>query len=75
MEVQAAKMIGAGLALIALLGVGMGIGSIFSSLITAVGRNPSAKNDLVPLALIGFAGVEILGLLAFVVAAVMVFVQ
>lgn len=75
MDVQAAKMIGAGLALIALLGVGMGIGAIFSALITAVGRNPSAKNDLVPLALIGFAGVEILGLLAFVVAAVMVFVK
>lgn len=73
MELQAAKMIGAGLALIALLGIGMGIGAIFSSLITAVGRNPSAKEDLLPLALIGFAGVEILGLLAFVIAAVMVF--
>ena len=74
MELASAKMIGAGLALIALFGVGIGIGNIFSSLINATGRNPSAKSELFPLALIGFAGVEILGLLAFVVAAFMVFV-
>ena len=33
MDVEAAKMIGAGLAVIALAGVGVGIGSIFSSLV------------------------------------------
>ena len=33
MEVEAAKMIGAGLACIALFGVGIGIGNIFSMLI------------------------------------------
>ncbi|MDX2101198.1 MAG: F0F1 ATP synthase subunit C, partial [Alphaproteobacteria bacterium] len=31
MEVGAAKMIGAGLAVIALLGVGLGLGNIFST--------------------------------------------
>ena len=34
MEVEAAKMIGAGLAVIALAGVGVGIGNIFSALVT-----------------------------------------
>ena len=33
MEVEAAKMIGAGLAVIALAGVGVGIGNIFSCLL------------------------------------------
>ena len=43
MEMEAAKFIGAGLAVIALAGVGVGIGNIFASLVTAVGRNPAAK--------------------------------
>ena len=38
MEMDAAKLIGAGLAVIALAGVGVGIGNIFASLVTAVGR-------------------------------------
>ena len=36
MEMDAAKLIGAGLAVIALAGVGVGIGNIFASLVTAV---------------------------------------
>ena len=36
MEVEAAKMIGAGLAVIALAGVGVGIGNIFSALVTSI---------------------------------------
>lgn len=36
MEVAAAKALGAGIAVIALFGVGLGIGNIFSSLITSV---------------------------------------
>ena len=46
MEMEAAKFIGAGLAVIALAGVGVGIGNIFASLVTAVGRNPAAKNEV-----------------------------
>ena len=46
MEMDAAKLIGAGLAVIALAGVGVGIGNIFASLVTAVGRNPAAKNEV-----------------------------
>jgi F0F1-type ATP synthase membrane subunit c/vacuolar-type H+-ATPase subunit K len=36
MDMSAAKMIGAGLAMLALLGVGIGLGNIFSNLITAM---------------------------------------
>lgn len=68
MDMAAAKMIGAGLAMLALLGVGMGLGNIFSNLITAIARNPSAKNDVMKVGLIGFALTESIALLAFVTA-------
>ena len=55
MDVEAARMIGAGLATIALFGVGIGIGNIFSNLITTVGRNPSVQQRVFPFAIIGFA--------------------
>ena len=51
MEMDAAKLIGAGLAVIALAGVGVGIGNIFASLVTAVGRNPAAKNEVFGIAI------------------------
>jgi len=40
MLLQAAKFIGAGLATISLAGSGVGIGIVFSSLVSATARNP-----------------------------------
>ena len=59
MEMDAAKLIGAGLAVIALAGVGVGIGNIFASLVTAVGRNPAAKNEVFGIAILGFASPDV----------------
>jgi len=73
MDMAAAKMIGAGLAMFALLGVGIGLGNIFSSLISSIARNPSAKNDIFPIGMIGFALTESIALLAFVVAMIILF--
>ena len=64
MDLAAAKMIGAGLAVIALFGVGIGIGNIFSTLIATVGRNPSVQQRVFPFAIIGFALVEAVALFA-----------
>ena len=55
MELDAAKMIGAGLATIALAGVGVGIGYIFGNLIASVGRNPAARATVFPISMLGFA--------------------
>ena len=55
MELEAAKMIGAGLAVIGLSGVGIGIGNIFSSLIAAIARNPASEKAVFPKAMLGFA--------------------
>ena len=68
MEMDAAKLIGAGLAVIALAGVGVGIGNIFASLVTAVGRNPAAKNEVFGIAILGFALTEAVALFALPVA-------
>ena len=53
MDLAAAKMIGAGLACIALVGAGVGIGNVFSSLISAVARNPAAQPQVQPFAFLG----------------------
>jgi F-type H+-transporting ATPase subunit c len=73
MELEAAKMIGAGLATFALLGVGLGIGNIFSTLIATVGRNPSVQQRVFPFAIIGFAFVESIALFALLIAFLVLF--
>ena len=44
--VTAAKAQGAGLATIGLAGAGIGIGTVFGSLITGVARNPALRGNL-----------------------------
>lgn len=73
MELEAAKMIGAGLATIALFGVGIGIGNIFATLIATVGRNPSVQQRVFPFAIIGFALVEAVALFALLIAFLVLF--
>ena len=68
MEVEAAKLIGAGLAVIGLGGVGAGIGHIFASLISAIARNPSARPQVFPMGMLGFALVEAVALYALLIA-------
>jgi F0F1-type ATP synthase membrane subunit c/vacuolar-type H+-ATPase subunit K len=62
--VVAAKLIGAGLATIALAGVGVGIGLVFSSLVLGGARNPNEKDELFRLAILGFALTEAIALFA-----------
>ena len=48
MEPEAAKLIGAGLATIALAGAGIGIGTIFGNYLSGALRNPSAAPGQFP---------------------------
>ena len=73
MEVEVAKLIGAGLAVIGVVGSGIGIGSIFSSFIEAVGRNPAARSEVFTMTMLGFALVEAIALFALVIALVILF--
>ena len=65
MELEAAKMIGAGLAAIALAGAGVGIGIIFGNYLSGAMRNPSAAQKQFPNLLLGFALAEATGLFGF----------
>ena len=73
MEAEAAKYIGAGIAGLALLGAGLGIGNIFSSYLSGALRNPSAADSQRTNLLLGFALTEATGLFGFVLAMVMLF--
>ena len=72
MEIEAAKVIGAGLAVIGVIGSGIGIGNIFSSFIEAVGRNPAARGEVFTMNVNGNAPVKI-ALFALVIALVILF--
>ena len=54
MDASAAKLIGAGLATIALAGVGVGIGIIFGNFVSGALRNPEAAGTRTILLRIGF---------------------
>lgn len=74
MEPEAAKLIGAGLASIALAGAGVGIGHIFGAYLSGALRNPSAAPGQFPNLLLGFALAEATGLFGLVVALILLFV-
>jgi len=74
MDLQSAKMIGSGIAVISLFGVGIGIGNIFAALISSVARNPAARDRVFGLAILGFALTEAVALYALVIAFIILFV-
>ena len=74
MDLASAKEIGAGLAVIALSGVGVGIGYIFAALVNSVARNPAARDRVFGLAILGFALTEAVALYALVIAFMILFV-
>lgn len=73
MSVNSAKLIGAGLATIGLVGPGVGAGIVFASLVIGVSRNPFLKQDLFVLAILGFALTEALALFALMMAFLILF--
>ena len=74
MDPVAAKYIGAGLACLGMGGAGIGVGTIFAHYLAGALRNPSAADGQFPRAFIGAALAEGLGIFAFVVALVLLFV-
>ncbi|UFX98424.1 ATP synthase subunit C family protein [Candidatus Gromoviella agglomerans] len=73
MDLESARMIGAGLAVFGLLGVGIGIGNIFSALIQAIARNPDVKKNVMPIGFMGFALTEAVALFAMLIAFLILF--
>jgi F-type H+-transporting ATPase subunit c len=73
MLLKASKMIGAGLATIALAGSGVGIGTVFGALIIGFSRNPSVGRQLFIYAIFGFALTEAIALLGLMMAFLILF--
>ncbi len=63
--VEGLKYLGAGLAVIGVI--------VFAAFITAVGRNPAARNEVFTMTMLGFALVEAIALFALVIALVILF--
>ena len=70
---NSAKIIGAGLATISLSGAGVGIGSVFSSLIIGVSRNPTVIKQLFIYAILGFALTEAIALFGLMMSFLLLF--
>ena len=77
MELEAAaalgKFVGAGLAAMALAGVGAGIGNIFGNYLSAAIRNPAAADGQRGNLMLGFALTEATGLFALLIAFLLLF--
>jgi F-type H+-transporting ATPase subunit c len=74
MLLQASQNIGAGLSTFGLAGAGIGIGMVFSSLITGTSRNPTMKDELFRYAILGFALTEAIALFALMISFLVLFV-
>ncbi len=73
--IYACSAIGAGLAMIAGIGPGVGQGIAAGHAAAAVGRNPGAKGDITTTMLLGQAVAETTGLYGLVVAFILMFVK
>ena len=74
MDFASAQVIGAGLAAIGVGAAAIGVGNVFGSFLESALRNPGAADSQQGRLFIGFAAAELLGLLAFVVAMILIFV-
>ncbi len=75
MDIESAKLIGAGLAVgLGMIGPGIGIGLLVGRASEGISRNPDAYGKIFSTMLLGAAFTEALGLLAFVMAIVIMFV-
>lgn len=73
MLLQAAKFIGAGLSTMGLAGAGVGIGMVFASLVLGISRNPSMKDEMFRMAILGFALTEAIALFALMIVFLILF--
>lgn len=73
--VQAAALLGAGIAMIGGIGAGAGQGYATGKAAEAVARQPEAKQDVLQVLFIGCAIAESTGIYALVVAFLLIFVK
>ena len=73
MDLSSAQVIGAGLAAIGVGAAAIGVGNVFGSFLESALRNPAAADGQQGRLYIGFAAAELLGLMAFAIAMLIMF--
>lgn len=74
MDATAFKFLGVGITMFgAALGAGHGLSLVFSTWLKSIARNPSTDDKLRMVGFIGFAGVELVLLMGFVISALLIF--
>jgi F-type H+-transporting ATPase subunit c len=73
MEADAAKLIGAGLAMIGVAGSGVGIGIVVQGMLLAQGRNPEVSGELRTNMILGIVFCESIAIYAMVIAFMLLF--
>ena len=74
MEVDAARLIGAGLAMIGTIGAGLGIGVLVNGEVKGIARNPDAGGTVQTNMILGIAFAEAVAIYCLVVALLILFV-
>ena len=72
--ISAAKALGAGLAMIGVIGPGIGIGLLVQGALNAIGRNPDASGQITTNMILGIAFAEAVAIYALVVSLIILFV-
>ncbi|MES2445457.1 MAG: F0F1 ATP synthase subunit C [Pseudomonadota bacterium] len=75
MDLASAQVIGAGVAAIGIGVAAIGVGIVFGSFLQGAMRNPSAAAGQTGTMYIGFAAAELLGLIAFAVAMIILYAR
>ncbi len=74
MDVAAARLIGAGLAMIGTIGAGLGIGVVVSGAVQGMARNPDATGTVQTNMILGIAFAESVAIYCLVIALLILFV-
>lgn len=73
MDIESTRLLAAALALLPMLGVGIGLGNLFSSYNLAVGRNPASAEILDKKFFLSFALTEAIAIFALVISFMILF--
>lgn len=74
MDAEAAKLIGAGIAMLGTIGAGLGIGILVSGAVQGIACNPDASGDVQTNMILGIAFAEAVAIYCLVVALLIIFV-
>ena len=74
MEAEAARLVGAGLAMIGTIGAGLGIGVVVNGAVQGIARNPDASGVVQTNMILGIAFAEAVAIYCLVIALLILFV-